>query len=285
MGFWGPALFSNDITGDVKDTYLELLKNQATDDEAYNKTFAEYEELFGTDEEMLFWYALADTQWNVGRLSYHVKETALKLIAEKAVPEEAREDEVFYVKYQNTLKKLEEKLNSPQKARKRFPKKIEYVTNPWNVGDVYAYQFNQKESVEKGLYGKYILMQKIGNFKFYQYGTHSVVQVFDGVFDELPDLNVINEMRILPMVYPPGKFPLENCPKSFDEFVSPFETSLKMGIVYSRIREYPKKNLFFIGNSPVEGKEYFLDEIEDALWSCVERLLSIYYFAWRGEEY
>ena len=83
MGTWNAGLFSNDTTCDVKDTYMDLLKKQFSNQEAYQKTYDEYEELIGTDEEPLFWYALADTQWNVGRLMPEVKAIALKYIEKK----------------------------------------------------------------------------------------------------------------------------------------------------------------------------------------------------------
>ena len=54
MGTWNAGLFSNDITCDVKDTYMKFLEQQWGNQKAYQKTREEYEELIGTDEEALF---------------------------------------------------------------------------------------------------------------------------------------------------------------------------------------------------------------------------------------
>ena len=83
MGTWNRKLFSNDATCDIRDTYIEFLKKQLTNEEAYKKTYTEFSELFGTDEEPLFWYAMADTQWQLGRLTPEVKEKALSWISRK----------------------------------------------------------------------------------------------------------------------------------------------------------------------------------------------------------
>lgn len=80
MGTWNIGLFSNDSMSDVRDTYIELLKQQVSNETAFERTYEEYQELIGTENESLFWYALADTQWHVGRLMPVVKEKALYYI-------------------------------------------------------------------------------------------------------------------------------------------------------------------------------------------------------------
>lgn len=63
MGTWSISLYGNDIAGDVRDTYVNLLKEQKSDKEAQTETIEQYQECMGTDEECFVWYALADTQW------------------------------------------------------------------------------------------------------------------------------------------------------------------------------------------------------------------------------
>lgn len=84
MGAWGSSLYANDTTSDVRDSYAELLQNQESGFEAYQKTVEKYEELMDDeDEEPLFWYALADTQWQYGRLMSNVKIKALAWIEKR----------------------------------------------------------------------------------------------------------------------------------------------------------------------------------------------------------
>ena len=81
MGAWQSSLYGNDTTCDVRDAYMDCLKEQLSNQEAFEKIFEEYEELIGDEyEEPLFWFALAETQWKVGRLTENVKERALEWI-------------------------------------------------------------------------------------------------------------------------------------------------------------------------------------------------------------
>ena len=80
MGVWGVGLYSNDLTCDVRDTYINYLKLGLCDETAYNNTVEKFSDYFGDDEEALFWYALADTQWSLGRLSPEAKSKANEFI-------------------------------------------------------------------------------------------------------------------------------------------------------------------------------------------------------------
>ena len=139
MGTWGTGLYSNDTTSDVKDIYIDLLKRQKDNETAYAETKEMLADVFGTEEEPLFWYALADTQWNIGRLMPEVKEKALMFINNKGGRDIWEGNLKNISKWENNLKNLEEKLNTPQPPEKTFPKAKDFVSNPWNIGDVYAY--------------------------------------------------------------------------------------------------------------------------------------------------
>jgi len=74
MGTWGAGLYDNDISCDVRDTYIEFLKDKLSNQESYEKTLNMYQECIGDiDDEPLLWFALAETQWKVGRLMPEVK--------------------------------------------------------------------------------------------------------------------------------------------------------------------------------------------------------------------
>ena len=81
MGAWGSSLYANDTTADIRDCYMKHLQNQLSNQEAYEKIL----EIFGgyigdSDDEPLFWYALAETQWKTGRLMPEVKTKALEWV-------------------------------------------------------------------------------------------------------------------------------------------------------------------------------------------------------------
>ena len=82
MGTWSTQLYGNDTTSDVRDMYIECLRRTENDEDAYKMICDECYELIGTDEEALFWFALADTQWKYGRLMPSVKNNAINFISE-----------------------------------------------------------------------------------------------------------------------------------------------------------------------------------------------------------
>lgn len=281
MGTWNAGLFSNDTTLDVRDTYLGFLKQQLNNEDAYKKTYEEYEELIGTDEEPLFWYAIADTQWNTGRLMPEVKDIVLELIQEKggiSLWEELRNGAM---KWEKTLQKLKEKIESPMPPEKKFAKPIVFETNPWNVGDVYAYQFHSDKAAENQLLNKYILLQKIGDAESYR-ETYSVVQVFDRVFDSIPSLDMIEGVRLLPMIYPPGT---HGIPDDINSWPYSFENQLKAFVDYEKKRHYPKKYMTFICNIAIPQTEYSINKISELSWKDIEILIIKYYLSWQNVEY
>jgi hypothetical protein len=80
MSSWGTAIFDDDLTADLRDTYREHLIDGVSNDEATRLTLADYEELVGTDEEHLVWLAIAAAQRQVGRLQPAIRDRALQVI-------------------------------------------------------------------------------------------------------------------------------------------------------------------------------------------------------------
>jgi len=84
MGAWGVKLYSSDIAVDVKSQYIDQLRRGKTNEEVTGKLIEENQDILLDEEEgPEFWFALADTQWNYGRLLPIVKETALKYLEEE----------------------------------------------------------------------------------------------------------------------------------------------------------------------------------------------------------
>lgn len=82
MGTWGTSLYSNDTTCDIRGDYIEKLRCGKSEEEAMEDLIQANRDIFGDwEEESLFWYALADTQWNNGRLHDVVKKKALEFIS------------------------------------------------------------------------------------------------------------------------------------------------------------------------------------------------------------
>lgn len=75
MGAWGTSLYANDTTCDIRGDYIDKLRRGKSNEEATQELIDQYKDIEGDrEEEPLFWFALADTQWNYGRLLPEVKE-------------------------------------------------------------------------------------------------------------------------------------------------------------------------------------------------------------------
>jgi hypothetical protein len=218
MGAWSTSLYGNDTTEDVKYEYTNLLQKQLSNQEAYEKTLEAFNDCIGdSDVEPLFWFALADTQWKVGRLMPEVKANALEWIEKGGgltLWEESK-SKTDITRWKKTLQKLKTKLESEQPKEKPFRKKVIPNQNPWRLHDVYAYRLHSDhvrkgKEEEQALYGKYILMQKIGESKSIENDEPVMrVQLFNKLFDTVPSaedaIKTVNESRLLPKDFSSGQ--------------------------------------------------------------------------------
>lgn len=279
MGTWSTKLYGNDTTSDVRDTYIEFLRKTSNDEDAYKMTCDEFRELIGTDEEALFWFALADTQWKYGRLMTCVKNNALNFINKfpNTISEQLSEKQI--ASWKSDLENLSAELLSQMPPyRKIQPQKV-FVRNPWNVGDIYAYRFHSQKSQNFDLYGKYIVFQKIGNALSYDNLTFSVIQIFNKVYSSCPSFEDIDGVDILPLVYPPN---IEGTPGSIDDYIPSFDWFTKAIMILDKSSSYPKNHLSFLGNLGLPDKIYCGNECQDIFWSetGMEDWIIDYYNAW-----
>lgn len=84
MGFWSISLYGNDLILDVRDKLDDLLKSGVSSQDVYQEMLKCFEEVLSTDEESLFWFALADRMWDYGILTDEIKEKALTYMTNTA---------------------------------------------------------------------------------------------------------------------------------------------------------------------------------------------------------
>ena len=77
MGAWGVKLYQDDVACDVKNEYIFKLKVGLSNEVITQNMINNY---LVSEDEIIFWLALADTQWRYGRLREEVKENAIKII-------------------------------------------------------------------------------------------------------------------------------------------------------------------------------------------------------------
>lgn len=286
MGTWSSSLYGNDTTCDVRDTYTSFLEEQLSNHEAYEKTLEEMHDLIGDDDEPLLWFVLAETQWKLGRLTPDVKEKALEWIEKDGWLELWQEDGGTGKGWLNTLEKLRQKLESPMPKEKKIKKPEEVDLNPWNINDVYAYQFNKKYSEEKGIFGKYMVLQKIGEKErdVWPHGITTVmrIQVFDKVFETLPTLADLEGLRILPLDLPERFNISQDAKDYYGRLKKKDPICMSALITWAKKSEYPKKYLIFLGN--MQGPLNLKHKQRELSIANINGWFT-YYEKWQGIEY
>ena len=75
MGAWGTGLYQDDIAMEVREYYQELLKKGISNEESLECVLEAFEEVLeDADDASPFWFALADTQWKLGRLDVYKRQ-------------------------------------------------------------------------------------------------------------------------------------------------------------------------------------------------------------------
>lgn len=275
MGFWGYKLYENDLTVDIKDTYISFLEKGLSNNDALKMTLKEYGEILKSDEESLLWYALAQTQWKLGRLDDSVlSETLLRIDNSGGIDLFCTETEKE--KWLKTLKKLRLEITSPQPAEKKI-KLLAEITNPWNVGDIYAYRLQSKEAKKCNQFGNFILIQKIGEIIGGDDELLSRVQVFNKVFADVPKDIEISKLDILPFC--------ENSVFTDSEVDNALlNYNFYFQILYNS--DYPQKQLTFIKNESVNN-EYPLAKLHFGCFhwgTSFEQCFLNFYDSWKGHK-
>lgn len=199
MGAWGTKLYDDDVASDVKNEYIDLLR-QGIDNEEVTKRLIQKWDTEDIEDGPIFWFALADIQWKYGRLLENVKNKALQHIANETDLERWKEDEKLYNARKQVLIELEKELNTPMPKEKRVAKRRNYIC-PWNIGDVYACQIKNNEEYK----GKYICIIKVLEEKMI-HDICPIVYVYNKIFDEIPPIEELKDIKYLTQFYIPSAY-------------------------------------------------------------------------------
>ena len=160
-------------------------------------------------------------------------------------------------------------------ARKKLRKPPVLNMNPWNMNDVYAYQFSGKDEMVENAEqyaGKYIVMQKVGERPLNKNASMIMsVQIFDKIFDTLPSLQDLEKVRILPTIHP-----------SYSRSRKRLTMSLYLELYIKK--DYPAGQLTYIGNCPPRP---YLSECHEGqiYWSSVPSWTLAYMKFWKDLQY
>ena len=210
MGAWGPGIYQDDVALDIKGEYIKLLQEGKSTKEANQEIINNNADYFTDEEDVVpAILALADIEWKYGRLDDIVKNDALKIIDQKIGIEPWQEDEKLYKKRLEKLNELKEKLESEMPPEKKV-RVIKPCINKWKIGDVYAYRFESEEAKKRGLYGKYLLVIKVGETSWYPYHVIPVVWKKITKDNKIPKTEEeINNLDFLKIYFNDYEFELE----------------------------------------------------------------------------
>ena len=126
MGVWGPGIYQNDTSEDVKEDFKKLYNSEKDAQEITDELLSMYDDVINDLEEApLFWFALADTQWKYGMLLPMVMEKALwwmeHEIFDMSQVIQMTEKECLKKRKENLLK-LKGKILSPLPPKKKIKK-------------------------------------------------------------------------------------------------------------------------------------------------------------------
>jgi len=269
--------------------YMGLLQDQLSNQNAYEKTMAFFKDCLGDeDDEPLVWFALAETQWKVGRLTPEVKEKALQWIGSNGGIELWEESKSGGAGWEKTLQKLKEKLETPQRKEKKIIKYEVPFMDLWNVNDIYAYQFHEKISEEKGIAGKYMLLQKIGTGEAYITPNPVLrLHILDKIFNKLPSLEDVDGLRVLPVDFPTRVNISENRYNAQGTLIVHSPIWMSAVVTMYKKSEYPAKYLTFIGNKRGPANNVISNHLtreRELSWGGIEGWYK-FFELWRGIEY
>jgi hypothetical protein len=81
MGAWGPGIFSNDTSSDVRGEFREMIEDGLSTEEATAKLISGWGQAAeDPDDRTSLWTGLAATQYLLGRLLPHVRDKAIEVI-------------------------------------------------------------------------------------------------------------------------------------------------------------------------------------------------------------
>lgn len=245
MGAWGTAIFSDDVASDIRNDYYTLLTTGKTNEEITDILMRDYDAYKGTEDEPVFWFALALSQWNKGRLLDKVKDKALEWIeggqdlARWNVPN----NQTNYKKRAKELQKLKEKLLSPMPQSKPVRKPTQN-RSPWKVGDLLAYRITGENVIGKPAFGKYVLLRVIkivrNSIPYYDpneyYNEAVLLGLYDWIGSEIPEPSIVDELHFATI-------------KDYIDRVFGRQIETCMLLLWSK-NEIKKREIVLLGNDP-----------------------------------
>jgi hypothetical protein len=185
MGTWGTAIFSDDLASDIKDDFRLKIALGKSVELAVQELKNEYQEdLQDEKEHIVFWLALASTQWKLGRLQEEVKIRAINIIESESDLKRWEDDLSDYKKRQKVLQKLKDQLLSKQPEAKKIAFPFISETK-MEVGDLIKYEHQN---------GKYALFRVLRIKEDHRGDRYPQVEFLNYFDEKIPHLKIVEDL-------------------------------------------------------------------------------------------
>ena len=256
MGTWGPGLYQNDVSEDVKSYFCDQLRRGKNAEQITQELMDSYREaLTDSEDAPNFWFALADVQWDMGRLLSAVKEQAMVCLTDGSgfLPWE-QSSKKNLAKRRIVLEKLYQKLISPQPQEKKVFQYRLYQC-PWKTGDVFALPLESVHAQKLGLRGSYLLLEKAGEREYHP--GHQIPVVYVKVlkdqsfpngheqYNKLKYIKISSQWIDTSYLRIPNHSDSTNMIRSIDE--DGYLTTYRISLITTSARSVPR-NLLYLGN-------------------------------------
>jgi hypothetical protein len=148
MGAWGTAIFSDDTAADVRDAFTDLVSEGMTPAKATRELMVDCRDILDdADEAIVFWLALAATQWKLGRLQKNVCTKALRIIERGDDLRRWESNTASEIRQRaKHLEKLRTQLRSPMPEPRKIRRETKSSTD-LKAGDVILYRLDHETTV------------------------------------------------------------------------------------------------------------------------------------------
>lgn len=268
MPFTSHDSYDDELAGDVRSQYIDALRRGKDGLEATKQLVDDYAPALMDEEDApVFWFALADVQWNMGRLEETVKQHALAHIEKELESIGTQASATHHV---NALTALQQKLLSPQPQKKKIKQYCLYHTD-WKVGDVFAYRLNGEGADDTALHDMYVYFVVKGTDTWYPGHIIPVVYVYWVVSKELLSLAQLQKYAYLPQFYTPVAY--QNHPG--------MKRMYSLALLCTSARVIPKKKIIFLGNiGSVKAVENEDASAYPIAWKKFDRYMMENYMTW-----
>lgn len=220
---------------EVQGEFVDLVHEHGDIAIATDQTISSFKDMLDDyDDGVAVWLGLALSQWAYGMLQLNVKERAIKeaLIKIEQCKVAKNNKDVLYL--QKLIEKLDRSNLKPRKVVKK--QQMGYIC-PWDIGNVYAYEFTGLEA-QQSLYSYFV---KIENYKFDRNGKLiiPIVYFYNIVTTQISDFcSVINNSIIL-----------SQSPKRYEIYPGEYKI-YGVALCTRKEKEVFNSKLTFLGNIP-----------------------------------